>query len=593
LQQGDLEARASVDSADEVGRLANTFNLLASQVNSLADDLEAEAVKSRTQLLAAIESITEGFSLYDSEDRLVLFNDKYREILAGPADKNTVSQGVEFETVIRAAAGRGRFVEAVGREEEWVTEQVERHHNPHGVFEQQHVDGRWLQINEYETGDGGVFGIYSDVTARTGAELLLRRQNDYLEALHKTAVGLISHLNLNELLEDIMIRAGQLLGTKHSYVYLVEATGAEIERKVGVGTYAGSVGFRMKPGEGVAGKVWQTGSPLVVNEMSTWTGRSPNANYVQIASLAGVPLISRSKVVGVLGMAHELGSGEQFDDGEIKLLSRFAQLASLALDNAQLYTTAQEEKKRSDDLLNVVIPIGVALSAEQNFDRLLEKILLEAKAFCNSDGGTLYLRTDSDDLKFVIVRNDSLNIAMGGASGQPIDFPPIALYNKATGEPNHSNVAAHVALTGKSISIPDAYEAEGFNFSGTKSFDENTGYRSTSFLTIPLKNAHDYVVGVLQLINALEPNTGRVIPFHPSLEQIVRSLSSLATVALEAYIREQTLRQQIRQLRIEIDEVKRKKQVSEIIETDFFQDLQDKAREIRRRSKSSRFEKRK
>jgi GAF domain-containing protein/HAMP domain-containing protein len=433
--------------------------------------------------------------------------------------------------------------------------------------------------------------LAEQVKSQVDDEMRLRRQNEYLEALHDTAIGLISHLNLSELLEDILTSAGQLIGTKHSYVYLVDSSAFEIERKIGVGIYAEATGMRLKPGEGVAGRVWQSGSPLVVNDISSWSGRSPQVDYDRIRSLAGVPLISRSKVVGVLGMAHGIKSGKQFHDGEIKLLSRFAQLASLVLDNAQLYTTAQEEKKRSNDLLNVVIPIGVALSAEQNFDRLLEKILLEAKSFCNSDGGTLYLRTDSEDLKFVIVRNDSLDIAMGGTSGRPIDFPAVSLYDEATGEPNHSNVAAHVALTGTSINIHDAYEAEGFNFSGTKTFDQSTGYRSTSFLTLPLKNAYDQVVGVLQLINALEPHTGRVIPFDPSLEQIVGSLSSLATVALEAYKRERSLRQQIQQLRIEIDEVKRKKQVTEIIETDFFQDLQDKAREIRRRSKSNRFEK--
>jgi GAF domain-containing protein/HAMP domain-containing protein len=433
--------------------------------------------------------------------------------------------------------------------------------------------------------------LAEQVKSQVDDEMRLRRQNEYLEALHDTAIGLISHLNLSELLEDILTSAGQLIGTKHSYVYLVDSSAFEIERKIGVGIYAEATGMRLKPGEGVAGRVWQSGSPLVVNDISSWSGRSPQVDYDRIRSLAGVPLISRSKVVGVLGMAHGIKSGKQFHDGEIKLLSRFAQLASLVLDNAQLYTTAQEEKKRSNDLLNVVIPIGVALSAEQNFDRLLEKILLEAKSFCNSDGGTLYLRTDSEDLKFVIVRNDSLDIAMGGTSGRPIDFPAVSLYDEVTGEPNHSNVAAHVALTGTSINIHDAYEAEGFNFSGTKTFDQSTGYRSTSFLTLPLKNAYDQVVGVLQLINALEPHTSRVIPFDPSLEQIVGSLSSLATVALEAYKRERSLRQQIQQLRIEIDEVKRKKQVTEIIETDFFQDLQDKAREIRRRSKSNRFEK--
>jgi|GEM_PF-3480978 len=427
-----------------------------------------------------------------------------------------------------------------------------------------------------------------NILRRQETEEVLQRQNDYLEALHETAIGLISHLDLNELLEDIMTRAGQLLGTEHSYIYLVEPGESEIQRKVGSGIYRQSIGFRMKPGEGVAGKVWQSGHPLAVNDVNTWKGRSPNINYDRVMSMAGVPLISRSKVVGVLGMAYDVETGKCFEDSEIKLLSRFAQLASLALDNAQLYTSAQEEKKRSNDLLNVVIPIGVALSAEQNFDRLLENILLEAKLFSKADGGTLYLRTESDMLRFVIVRNDSLRIAMGGTSDNAIDFPPIPLFNEA-GEPNHSNVAAHVALTGASINIADAYEVEGFNFSGTRAFDKNTGYRSTSFLTVPLKNIHNHVVGVLQLINAIDPNTRRIIPFEPALEQIVSSLSSLATVALEAYIREQKLRRQIQQLRIEVDDVKRQQQVTEIIETDFFQDLQNKARRIR--SRSSRFQK--
>jgi GAF domain-containing protein len=251
---------------------------------------------------------------------------------------------------------------------------------------------------------------------------------------------------------------------------------------------------------------------------------------------------------------------------------------------------AQAEKQRSDSLLNVVIPIGVALSAEQNFDRLLEKILLEAKGFCNADAGTLYLRTEKDELNFVILTNDTLKIKMGGTSGIEIDFPPIPLYDKVTGQPNHNNVAAYVALTGESINIPDAYKAEGFNFSGTKAFDARTAYHSVSFLTTPLKNVHNHVVGVLQLINARAPRSGQIIPFDPSLEQIATSLSSLATVALEAYIREQSLRQQIRQLRIEIDEAKRQQQVDEIVETDFFQDLQLKAHQIRRRTRRGKSE---
>ncbi len=587
LQQGNLQTTVEIDSFDELGRLASIFNHLTQQFADLVDDLEAETVAAQSRLIEAIESISEGFSLYDTNDRLRLYNNKYRELHGSSA--NTISTGTKFEKIIRTAAEQGHYVDAINRVDEWVQKRINHHRNPQGILEQQLTDGRWIQISEYTTSEGGIFGIQTDITQRKEAENSLLRQNDYLQALHEITIDLLGHLDLKELLEDIINRAGELLGTHHGYIYLAEPGYDEIERKVGIGIfYNQTLGFRLKAGEGVAGKVWQTGKPLLVNNFNNWTGEPVKIDYKNIYSIAGVPLKSGQQIAGIIGMAYDVDTGKCFEESEVELLSRFAQLASIALDNARLYTTAQEEKTRSDNLLNVVIPIGVALSAEQNFDRLLENILLEAKTFCNADAGTLYLRTDTDELNFVIVQNDSLNISMGGTSSRPIDFPPVALYDKGTNQPNHSNVAAHATLTGNSINIPDAYWVDGFNFTGTKEFDARTGYRSTSFLTIPLKNAHDHVVGVLQLINALDQDTGRIIPFSRHLEQTTNTLSSLATVALEAYIREQELRQKIQQLKIEIDEAKRQKQVSEIVETDFFHDLQIKARNIRRRSQGGR-----
>jgi CheY-like chemotaxis protein len=202
---------------------------------------------------------------------------------------------------------------------------------------------------------------------------------------------------------------------------------------------------------------------------------------------------------------------------------------------ARFLQQLQKEKQHSDQLVNVVIPIGISLLQEKNLDRLLETILLEAKALSHADGGTLYLRTEDNRLRFVMLRNDSLKIEMGGPSGQPIPFPPLNLYLPDTGEPNHSQVACHVALTGKSVNIPDAYDAAGFNFSGTKAFDSKTGYRSKSFLTSPLKNKQERVIGVLQLINAINPEIKTVIPFDPALQQAIESLSLLAAAALEIY----------------------------------------------------------
>ena len=239
------------------------------------------------------------------------------------------------------------------------------------------------------------------------------------------------------------------------------------------------------------------------------------------------------------------------------------------------------EKKRSDDLLHVVIPLGASLAAEQDFDRLLEKILQEAMTFCHADAGTLYLRTSDDQLAFVLVRNKSLGIALGGATGQAVSFAPLLLYNPTNHEPNYSNVATYTALAAVSVNVPDAYQAERFDFSGTQAFDATTGYRSQSFLTIPLKNSQDKVIGVLQLINAKEVKTGQVCAFDQTMQQMMESLSLLAVVALEAYVREQQLRQEIQQLRIEVDKTKQAQQVNQITSTDYFKQLLGKAKELR------------
>ncbi len=140
--------------------------------------------------------------------------------------------------------------------------------------------------------------------------------------------------------------------------------------------------------------------------------------------------------------------------------------------------------------------IGAALSKETNLSKLLEAILLAAKEVTNADGGTLYRMTDERALKFEIMRNDTLGIAMGGTSGVEIPFYPVNLYDK-DGQPILSMVAAYAYHHDRSVNIADAYTEEGFDFSGTKNFDKKTGYRSKSFLTVPMKNHENEVIGIL------------------------------------------------------------------------------------------------
>lgn len=194
----------------------------------------------------------------------------------------------------------------------------------------------------------------------------------------------------------------------------------------------------------------------------------------------------------------------------------------------------QKIERVADLMERVILPMGIALSTETDFDRLLERILLEAKSVCKADAGTLYMRTGDNKLRFAIVRTESLGIALGGTSGNPVNFPTIPLYLE-NGDPNHHNVASHVALSGRSVNIPDVYTVEGFDFSAAKVFDRQNNYRSVSSLTVPLKDNNGNVIGVMQLLNAQDEDGG-IIAFDEYNRLIVESLASQAAVVLNNHL---------------------------------------------------------
>src|SRR5438132_9628171 len=188
--------------------------------------------------------------------------------------------------------------------------------------------------------------------------------------------------------------------------------------------------------------------------------------------------------------------------------------------------TAADDLAQRLDQLNA---IGASLSAERDINRLLETILTAAKSITRADGGTLYRVTDEQTLRFEIVRTSSLKYYLGGSTGNPVPFYPIQLHKD--GKPNHGMVAAYAALTGKTVNIADAYSADGFDFTGTRAFDQKTGYRSKSFLTVPMRNHDHEIIGVLQLINSLDPRSGAIVPFSPSDQRLTESLASQAAIA--------------------------------------------------------------
>ncbi len=176
--------------------------------------------------------------------------------------------------------------------------------------------------------------------------------------------------------------------------------------------------------------------------------------------------------------------------------------------------------------------VGIALGKETNRDKLLDIILTEAQKLCHADGGTLYLRTEGNELAFEIIRNRSLSIELGGAGHAKATFPPLRLYLE-DGTPNLRNVATYAVHEKQLVHVHDAYDAPGFDFSGTQEFDKRSGYHSKSFLTVPLINGQGHVIGVLQLLNAMDPSSGEVVPFAPEHRETVTALASQAALALD------------------------------------------------------------
>jgi len=175
--------------------------------------------------------------------------------------------------------------------------------------------------------------------------------------------------------------------------------------------------------------------------------------------------------------------------------------------------------------------IGTMLTAQTDKNRLFNMIVYAAREFTNADGGTLYMMDkEHKNLEFQIVQNETLQINKGVSSEDKLDWPLVPLYHE-DGEKNWEMVAAASALSGKVINIADVYNDNHYNFSGTKKFDQMTGYRSKSMLVIPMKNHEGEVIGVLQLINR-QNYDGDIVAFSKEDEKITKSLASQAALLM-------------------------------------------------------------
>lgn len=216
------------------------------------------------------------------------------------------------------------------------------------------ANGVTREINLYpilnERGDVDMVTEYiRDITVRKKAEKALKRQNDYMVALHETSLGIIGRQELSDLLQSIVERASEIAQVPNGFLHIYNSEKNSLELKAGSGYYSEYLGFEIHPGEGLTWHVWEKGEKILVDDYYSWSGRHPSPLFDHIRAIVGIPVKSGSKIEGVIGMGHH-DEGKTIDMETVSILEQFGELAAIAIDNSRLYGAMKNEIEKSKKL---------------------------------------------------------------------------------------------------------------------------------------------------------------------------------------------------------------------------------------------------
>jgi adenylate cyclase len=220
LAKGDLKSPLPPSGTDEIGRMAEALGVFRATAIEMEEANLKEIREARARLTDAIETISEGFSLYDADDKLVVCNSHYRELFASHSD--VMMPGTSFETILRTATERGLIKDAEGRREAWIEERLARHHAAGEMHIQRRSDGRWIQVSERKTANGGVVAIYADITELKQHEAELAAARDAADEANRTKSSFLANMShelrtpLNAIigLTDMMVGNAARFGTE-------------------------------------------------------------------------------------------------------------------------------------------------------------------------------------------------------------------------------------------------------------------------------------------------------------------------------------------------------------------------------------------
>ncbi|MBP7689469.1 MAG: PAS domain S-box protein [Thermoflexales bacterium] len=225
-------------------------------------------------------------------------------------------------------------------------------------------------VHDAVGGIAGVSGIGVDITERKHAEAALLRQNQYLAALQETTLELSAQLDLDRLFENIVARAAALVDAAGGFCDMVDPATNQLLPRVGVGVLDQARTLITQPGEGVAGIVWQTGQPLVIQEYDAWANRVGKYERGRLGAIIGVPLLKNQQTLGVLGLAYEFNSGRTFGPDAIEILMQLARLAAIAIDNARLFEAERARHRELEAVYEVSLQVTRSLDMMSVLDTI-------------------------------------------------------------------------------------------------------------------------------------------------------------------------------------------------------------------------------
>jgi diguanylate cyclase (GGDEF)-like protein/PAS domain S-box-containing protein len=278
---------------------------------------------------SVFEHISDAFIALDHTQRFLYVNDRAEQMLKQPRTALLGRCVADVFPQIRESALYGECQRAIAAKTPIEFETY------HPAF------SGWVEVRAFHSPQGLAVFV-RDITLRKEAQAALQRQNAQLAALHASTFAIMNHLDVEDVLHTIVAHAATLLDTSHGFLCLVDPGAQTLTLHVGLGLFQTYVGKQLRRGEGLSGSVWQGGRPLVVNDYTNWEDRAPEFEAAQLRTVAGVPLVVNTSVIGVLGVAFT-DLDYVFQEDRLEVLEGFAPLAAIALDNARLYTASQQE----------------------------------------------------------------------------------------------------------------------------------------------------------------------------------------------------------------------------------------------------------